>query len=232
MKNLNIKYIDFPENRYYKRVTAKNQIALHHTVSGRGATGDISWWEQNPQHIATSFIIDWTGKIIQLFPSTYWAHHLGVPTSTFSEFNLPSHNNWLNQQSIGIEIDAWGGLVRSEVDLKWYPALYKDGVYIPNTRIEALTEDRIVYYPMGYRGFFAFEKYTAAQIESSRDLLLHLTKEHNISSEYNSDMWYISKDALNGKSGIWSHTSYRHDKSDVHPQYELKEMLMSLNYIK
>lgn len=232
MKNLNIKTIDFPEDRYYKRITAKNQITLHHTVSGRGASGDMNWWAQNPQRIATSFVIDWTGKIIQLFSSTYWAHHLGVSSSVFSEFDLPSHNTWLNQQAIGIELDAWGGLVRSETDLKWYPAKYENGKYIPNTRMDYLTEDRIVYYPNGYRGFFAFERYTDAQIESLKNLLLYLTEHHGIPRDYNSDMWFISKDALNGKPGIWSHTSYRHDKSDAHPQYELKEMLMTLNYTK
>ena len=38
----------------------------------------------------------------------------------------------------------------------------------------------------------------------------------------------INADALNGKPGIWSHTSVRKDKSDVHPQDELIAMLKTL----
>ena len=38
----------------------------------------------------------------------------------------------------------------------------------------------------------------------------------------------LNTDALAGKPGIWSHTSVRKDKFDVHPQDELIAMLKSL----
>ena len=38
----------------------------------------------------------------------------------------------------------------------------------------------------------------------------------------------ISKNAMNGVPGVWTHTSYRNDKSDCHPQKELIEMLKRL----
>ena len=41
-------------------------------------------------------------------------------------------------------------------------------------------------------------------------------------------MWDVSKNALTGKPGVWSHTSYRFDKSDIHPQQEVIDMLKSL----
>jgi hypothetical protein len=41
-------------------------------------------------------------------------------------------------------------------------------------------------------------------------------------------MFDVSKEALSGESGIWSHTSFRSDKSDIHPQGELIKMLKSL----
>jgi hypothetical protein len=41
-------------------------------------------------------------------------------------------------------------------------------------------------------------------------------------------MWDLNDDALNGKNGIFTHVSYRADKSDMHPQPELVEMLKGL----
>ena len=41
-------------------------------------------------------------------------------------------------------------------------------------------------------------------------------------------MWEVSAEALKGKQGVWSHTSFRFDKSDIHPQPEIIEMLKSL----
>ena len=38
----------------------------------------------------------------------------------------------------------------------------------------------------------------------------------------------ISANAMAGKEGVWTHTSYRADKSDCHPQNELIERLMGL----
>ena len=50
---------------------------------------------------------------------------------------------------------------------------------------------------------------------------------YNIPLEYNQDMWDVSINALKGAPGIWTHVSYRSDKSDCHPQPELIEMLQS-----
>ena len=41
-------------------------------------------------------------------------------------------------------------------------------------------------------------------------------------------MWEVSQDALCGKPGIYTHVSFRKDKSDCHPQKELIQMLKEL----
>ena len=209
--------VDFPENRYFKEQTDKRQIVLHHTVSGRGVAGDINWWKQNPQRIATAVIIEWNGDIYQLFSSRYWAHHLGVRAA---------NNRALNEASIGIEIDAWGGLIK--YNRKWYPARWDENKrkHVADTRIAPIKD--VVTYPDGYRGFYGYEKYTDEQIESVRKLLVYWGKHYNIPLKYNDDMWEISQKALRGDAGVWSHTSFRQDKSDVHPQKELVDMLKSL----
>lgn len=231
---------EFPETKYYKAETVKRQIVLHHTVSGRGVDGDINWWKQGVNRIATHFIIDWQGRIHQLFSSKYWAHHLGVPTSTFEEFNIPLrygiinnvsrviNNRLLDMSSIAIELDSWGGLVRDEKTNLWHPGDYQNGKFLPRTNIAPIPFERVYTYPYGYRGYYGYETYTDEQIHSLSRLVNYLCDVYVIPKDYNDDMWFKNVSALTGTPGIWSHTSFREDKSDIHPQANLKKMLMSL----
>lgn len=220
LKKLNLKDIikvDFPDNQYYRTQTTKNQIVLHHTVSGQGVDGDINWWLSTTSRIATHVIVDWEGKIYQCYSSKYWGHHLGSKTS---------NNKALNKASIGIEIDAWGGLV--EKDNRWYPAKWDKTLkkFIPNTRAREVKN--VTKYPNKFRGFYGFETYTQEQIEVVRQLLVYWGKTYKIPLDYHEDMWDISSNALKGDSGIWTHVSYRKNKSDCHPQPELIKMFKSL----
>ena len=220
LKKLNlkeIKVVDFPINQYIRRQTNKKQIVLHHTVSGLGVNGDISWWRKTKARVGTAIIIGWDGKIYQCFSSKYWAYHLGTKTS---------NSKALNEGSIGIEIDAWGGLV--ELKGKWYPAKWDTSLrkMVANTKVKPIKN--VVEYPNKFRGFYGYEKYTDAQIESVRQLLVFWGEKYKIPLKYNHDMFRLSQDALSGKAGVWSHTSFRKDKSDIHPQKELVEMLKSL----
>lgn len=210
--------VDFPDDQYFKTQTPKNQIVLHHTVSGMGVDGDISWWRQTADRIGTAVIVGWDGKIYQCFSSIYWSYHLGLKTS---------NNTLLNKSSIGIEIDSWGGLMQSNG--KWYPAKWNEDLrsFVPNTKASSI--DRVTLYPKGYKGFYAYESYTNEQIEAVYKLLKYWGKKYNIPLYYNEDMFNVSNRALNGTPGVWSHTSFRADKSDIHPQKEIIDMLKSLN---
>lgn len=206
--------VDFPDSQYCKEVTNKTMICLHHTVSGQGVNGDIAWWRKTADRIGTAIIIGWDGKIYQCFSSKYWAYHLGVD------------NVSLNKSTIGIEIDSWGGLVKDGTD--YYPAMW-DTVkkkHIANKAVSPIKN--VQTYEKPYRGFSAYEKYTDAQIESVRKLLIYWNGVYKIPLNYNPDMWDYSERAMNGVPGIWSHVSYRKDKSDCHPQSELIQMLKSL----
>ncbi len=218
--NLNdIIKVDFPDNQYYREQTTKKQIVLHHTVSGKGVMGDIEWWKGTPERIATSIIIQYDGKIYQCFSSLYWAHHLGLKTS---------NNVILNKASIGVEIDSWGPLMKYQN--KWYPIIWSNSLKkeIPNIKQKPIDDNNVIIYPNGFNGYYAFEKYTNNQIDSLRKLLIYWGDRYNIPLDYNDDMWSVSERALSGVSGIWTHVSYRSDKSDCHPQPELIEMLKSL----
>jgi N-acetyl-anhydromuramyl-L-alanine amidase AmpD len=222
--------VDFPDNQYYKLQTTKNQIVIHHTVSGKGVAGDLQWWLSTADRIATHVVIDWQGKIYQCFSSLYWGHHLGVKDTFLKEKGFKDYatrNKLLNESSISVELDSWGGLIK-EIDGKWYPALWSDILkkFIGNKKAGEVKE--VVEFPQGYRGFYGFEKYTDAQIESLRKLLVFWCDKFKIPKTYNEDMWDVSMKALSGESHIWSHSSFRSDKSDVSPQPNLIAMLKSL----
>lgn len=203
-----IQLVDFPVDQYYQEPTDKNQIVIHHTVSGPGARGDISWWLQNSDRIATHFIIERDGNIVQCFNSKYWAHHLGVKNDVFKSVGLAPINTTLNKKSISIELDSWGGILHDKA---------------------AAFQGALIDYGHTLRGYRYYEEYTESQIESLRQILVFFGKKFSIPLTYNPDMWDVSKNALSGKSGVWTHVSYRYDKSDCHPQPTLIEMLKSLH---
>lgn len=207
--------LPFPETQYYRETTAKKQITLHHTASGRGIDGDFTHWINDPARIATGFIVDFQGVVNQCFASAYWGHHLGVKSVVFAKHGLRENNLALNKASIAIEIDAWG------------PIKHHGGKFFCYTGKE-VAKERVVTLDAAYRGHLHYERYTDEQIRSVEDLILFFRDKYGIDVCYNSAMWDVSKDALMGKPGVWSHTSYRPDKSDIFPQPELIQMLQGL----
>jgi hypothetical protein len=213
-----IKRYAFPENKYFHNEYEKTQIVLHHTISGSDIDGNVSTWINGKYNVGTCIIIDGNGIPWQIFESKYWAYHLGTG------------NHSLDKHSIGIEIDNWGGLIFGDGTVmqfdkkpiqtirgKYY-AYYGNIVDVP------LQE-----YTNGYRGYKTFQKYTNEQIATVGELLLFWKNTYGVSLFYNASMFDISQEALGGKPGVWTHTSYRQDKSDIHPQPEMIEMLKSLS---
>lgn len=189
-------------------------IVLHHTVSGKGVKGDITHWLKSKFNIGTCVIVSRDGTVNQIFSSRYWAYHLGVKGYVYKRFNIP-YKRW-DMNSIGVELDSYGGLVKDEAGL--WRTVYGNLV----------DQNNVQEYPKGYRNYYAFEKYTPQQIEATRRLLVYWSELYGIPLDYHPNMWETNADALSGKAGVWSHTSFRFDKSDVHPQPELVQMLKSL----
>ena len=213
---MKINEIKFPSSQYFDEVVTKKQIVLHHTVSDpTSAVGDINSWLSDTTRIATYIILSHDGTVNKCFKSNQWAHHLGMKSDTLKKLGFKdsgTRNLDLNKHSIGIEIDAWGGLVK------------KDGVFMNaygrpiSNKLEVVECD--------WRGFKYFQKYSKAQIDALYELLPILMKAYNISSNGIKDgNLDVRMDALSGQSGIYSHTSYRSDKSDIYPDEELIKML-------
>lgn len=215
----------FPDNQYKKIETPKKQIVIHHTVSGQKVNGDITWWLQTPQPIATHFIIDREGIVHQLFDEKYWGYHLGCANKHFQSIGLSYRE--LDKFSIGIELDSWGPVLPAP-DGKFYPVKWENGKYLPNTKCAPVPYFYEYCNATKWRGHKYYEKYTTLQLGALKELLQNLCKVHRIPLIYKEDIWTVCPRALSGSIGIFSHSSYRIDKSDVHPQPELINILKTL----
>ena len=193
------------ETQYYLEEFPKKQIVLHHTVSNGNAKSVMNWWASTPAKIGVAFIIDRDGIIHQCFSSKHWAHHLGTKSK---------QNKQLNQESIGIELCSWGSLKRSPLQPS-VKALFTSstGAIVPN--------DEVVELEKPFRGSIYYQKYTDKQLKSLQILLNYLCEIYKIPKTYNADMWAYSRMAMKGNSGIYTHVSFRKDKSDCFPQKEL-----------
>ena len=212
LKDMNIKQVDFPATQYFKQETAKKQIYLHHTAGGGDAERVFRHWASSRERIATCVTVGADGLIAQGFSSKYWAWHLGVSQKEFSRQGIPYQN--LNKSSIGIEICNFGYLKEKNGKFVNYV-----GREIPMKNVTKLDEP--------FKGFLFWQSYTKEQIESVRQLLLYWNEVYEIPLDYNEDIWGLSKRALAGEPGVFTHNSVRKDKSDVYPHPELIEMLKS-----
>lgn len=191
--------------QYFKEIQIKRQIVIHHTAGGSSAVNTIHGWNFNIEKVGTAFVIDGNGEVYKAFEPEYWAYHLGLKTTS---------NLALNKASIGIEMCNWGQLILKEG--KYYNYINKE---VPENEVVEIA---------AFRGFKYYHKYNDTQIESLRKLILELAAKFSIPLDYNSDMWDISQNALSGKKGIYTHVSYRSDKNDCNPQFNLINMLKGL----
>ena len=183
----------------------KKTIVLHHTAGGT-AKSSIDGWNNDATPVATCVTIDRDGKIWQAFPSTCWAFSLGLTTPNYRQ---------VEQQSIAVELASYGGLQ------------LKDGKYY-NAYGSVIKKEQVIDLGKPFRGFQYYEAYTDEQIESLRLLLVEWQAKYSIDLFYNEAMWDYSPKAVAGAGGLWTHVSYRKDKSDCYPNPKLIEMLKGL----
>jgi N-acetyl-anhydromuramyl-L-alanine amidase AmpD len=216
MKKLDIqaiKQVRLKDNQYFAESSPKTQIYLHHTAGNGNAEGVSRYWNGNDSRIATAFIIGENGTIVQCFSSKHWAWHLGIDQEDFAR-NGAKYSN-LNKLSVGIEVCNWGYL-KKKGD-KYYN--YAGGVVNPSYVTEL---------DQPYKGYKYWYKYSDAQIESLRQLVVYLCETYDIPKDYRSEIWAIDKEAFKGTKGIFTHNSVRKDKSDMYPDPRVIKMLQNL----
>lgn len=192
-----------PFKHYYQTMCVKTQLVMHHTGGGTGYSA-WSWFKERNNGkgtISVPYIIEPDGSILNLFQNPFqFGYHLGV-----------AGKSNLDKASIPTELVNWGFLKEQEIGKK-------------------VKEGEVIEYPALFRGFKYFHRYTDAQIESTYTLLKTLSFVTSIPLIYNYDQFFkVSKKALSGEPGLFSHCSYRADKTDCHPQPELIQMLTAVS---
>jgi N-acetyl-anhydromuramyl-L-alanine amidase AmpD len=227
--NLNLEKIvqyKLPDVQFVKEEHDKKQIVLHHSAGWDNARGMFDGWAADKQRVATAMGIVDDGTIHQCFASKYWAWHINILSrgnsirtdQRFKKYMTYAHAESLEKHSIGVEVCNWG------------PLLYDgDSSFATWAGTRITDEKRVIEYPgHGFRGHKYFERYTDAEIESLYKLIRYWAQRYNIQTTYTSDMWDVNVAAVSGHPGVWAHVSFRSDKSDMHPQPELLQMLKSL----
>ncbi len=216
--------VPFPDTQYVKVLTAKDIFIIHHTAGRDNAEQMYNIWATDTQgRVCTAYGITRNGKIYQGFSTKYWGYALRInaPSNNIpAQYRKATIDATINARAIQVELCNWGGLKRGTDDkLYAWPSNFSK-VVVP--------ESEAIFYPNAYRGFNWFHVYPSAQIQALQKLILFHHEQDDIVLDYQEDMWETTSRALKGTPGIWTHTSYRTDKSDCHPQPELIQMLRGL----
>lgn len=216
---INQKYMD--KDEYLVGPTKKEYLFLHHTAGGNDPYAVGKMWNNDTRgRIGTEFVLGgqsvftgsdtYDGTIVQCFPEGSYAWHLGENGS-----------DYMHSHSVGIEACNFGPI--------------KDGLTYTGQKANPL---QIVELKQPFRGSKFYHRYSDKQLKTLRSLILYIADRDDIDVrkglvqeiknkgvlgfEFNSDAYY-------GKvKGIWTHTNTRKDKSDMFPQQELIDMLLSL----
>ncbi len=219
-----ILYLD--KDEYYSGPNKPEYLFLHHTAGGHDPYATVKMWNDDTRgKIATEFVIGglsingkvtkFDGVVVKCMPDGAYANHLGKNGSQSMHVN-----------SVGIEVCNFGPLTKVGNVYKTYT-----GAIVPENQVSDLGFE--------FRGYRYYHKYTKAQIEALKDLILFIQERNGINIKKGLIEWLnngdaksafeYKDDAFNGKvKGMLTHTNTRPDKSDMSPQPELITMLKSL----
>jgi N-acetyl-anhydromuramyl-L-alanine amidase AmpD len=184
---------------YFQEEYKKTQIVLHHTET-TGWRSPFKWWSRKGNHVATAYIIDKDGTIIECFDPKHWAYNTGLGAK------YDKHN-------IGIELVNEGYLRCTNEDegrFKYrgkYNYKYKIG-FSP----KVLTEE--------WRGHKYFAKYTTEQIKSTFELVKKLCNDFDIRTFIAPK--HIYNEQLRNFRGIITHANVKQNKTDISPAFPIE----------
>jgi len=227
-----------PNQAYHNKPTEKKWIFLHHTAGWQNPYHVIdAWGEQHNHKIATEYGIggqsihndnsDHDGKILRAIPNNGWAWHL-------------IGKQPLHSQSIGIELCSFGAFNKGYFEKSIHNSKYihKNKSTFYTYVGQEVNPDQVVALKDPFREYSYYHKYSEEQLNSLKELILHLAEKHNINiceglpnlirkkgvkafDSFGTNQCYET-------TGIWSHTNVDEGKIDVAPQEGLIEMLLEL----
>lgn len=234
---VNIIPFHLPLTEYFYGTKKKEWLFLHHTAGGNNPYSTVKNWEKDKRgKIATEFVMggqninnvdfDKDGEIVQAFPEGSFAWHLGVG-------NTDMHKN-----SVGVELCNFGCLTKGGFNKegKW---IHKDTNKFYTYVGSEVHPSQVIQLEKTFRGFTYYHRYSNIQIDKLRSLILFVANRDSIdvrkglpelikkkgvfkAFEY-CDVSYCEKN-----KGLWSHTNVLKGKSDIFPQKEMVDMLLSL----
>jgi hypothetical protein len=206
---------------FFRLKNDKRQIVWHHTAGRDDVMGVFNHWNKPGKHISTPVVITRDGELNKLYSEEFWGHALGISSRVFREHGIRRRSvrfagknyNWgnnilLNQSAVQAEITNFGHLKNGK---SWFGEE-------PRDKIE-----------LGFRGYGEYHEYSEEQLKTLMKWTLLMSLYFDIPVEYDHDcFWNVNKDALEGKPGLYTHCSFRPDKTDVSPQPNLIQMATKL----
>jgi len=177
--------------KHYREVCAKDRIVLHHTQGG-SARSSVDWWNSQPGHVCTPYLIERDGTVLEVYPPEHWSYALGIGSAA------------AEKRSVHVELCSHG-------------PLREDGGELFRLSGSPFRGEHIAY-GEPWRGHSVYERYTKEQVEATIGLLGHLVDRFGMEVGDLDGFWHY--DAKSGMAVI-SHTTVRRDKSDIHPQPDL-----------
>jgi hypothetical protein len=203
-----------PDGEYFPERQRKSGIAIHHTVC-RAAKTAIDWWKSDKApdggvvHVATAYLIDRDGTVLEIFDPSAWAYQFGLPWPDGERVRF-------EQRFIGIELASDGGLTEHEGLLY---ALDKISAATLRPRSQAFDSG------ISYRGYRWFDRYQEPQLVALARLVEQLCTRFSIPRVYPSRPYDYYGKALAAFKGVIGHAMVRADKSDPAPDPRLWQTL-------
>ena len=218
---LDIKRAYLPKGEYFPGPTKKEWLFLHHTAGWHNPYDVVSVWGTDTRGaVATEFLIGgqsvkgnenkYDGTIVQAFPTGGYGWHLGTGNST------------MHRNSVGIEICNFGPIMNGKTYV---------GTPVAQEQMVVLTQP--------FRGHKTWHAYSLQQITMLKQLILFIAERDGIDPRKGLPQLIRDKgpfaaldtynvEMVEKTKGLWSHTNVRKDKTDIFPQQEIIDMLLSL----
>jgi len=221
----NLMYMDSDE--YLSGPNVPEYLFIHHTAGRENPYKTIRSWNNDSRgRIGTEFVIggqsikgdtEFDGEIVKCIPDGGYAWHLG-----------PSGSQHMHVNSVGIELNNFGYLTK-------HGNIYK--TYTGNI----VRRSQVCDLGFEFRGHRYYHKYSDAQLDALRGLILYVSRRDNIDITQGLLKWLENElpiDAFGFKTVAWSgstkglltHSNVRSDKSDMSPQPNLINMLLTLRH--
>jgi|SaaInl5LU_22_DNA_1037371.scaffolds.fasta_scaffold01256_9 hypothetical protein len=215
-----------PHGEFVDEDTNKQYVILHSNHGTYDPYKQIDLWAHDQRgRVGSHYVIgglspaestDYKkvdGLILQAIKDYNWGFHLG-----------PIKQSRLQKNSITIELCSAG------------PLTFTDGKYSTWYGLEVVPE-QVESLEVPFKGHRYFHKYSEAQLESLKALLILIRNRHNIDlktgllemlKSNTKDAFNYSKRSLNYHSGIFTHGNLVESKLDLFPQKSLINMLETL----